>query len=190
MKQAARREIQEKREAEKAAPKPVAAKKLSNVFSALCSDSDSETEVKVSKKKVSTQIPVAKLEQKQPEPQKSAAKKITREEEFPALMSTSKATNASAAASAPVKSNIKSIISKMCPGLEVAEKMAPVEKYYTPQAKIIHKKNEVQPEPACKSAVMVSDFVEAAVFQPKFQLRASEIDWAAMEYSDDSDEDW
>ena len=191
LKQAARREIQAKKETEKAAPKPSAAKKQSNVFAALCSDSDSETEKKISKKKVSQQNPVAKsVEQKQPEPQKPSAKKITRDEEFPALMPTQKA--ASAAASAPAKSHLKSIIKKMCPGIEVAEKMAPAEKYYVPPTKIIHKKQEQpqpEPEPKPVASIMVSDFVEAAAAAPyRAPMRASNMAWDAMD--SDSDEDW
>jgi flagellar biosynthesis GTPase FlhF len=195
LKQAALREIQEKKEAEKAAPKPAAAKKQSNVFAALCSDSDSESEKKVSKKvskkKVSTQKAAEQkqTEQKKPAEQQKPAKKITREEEFPQLLSSQPAASA-LVASVSAKSHIKSIISKMCPGLEVADKMPPVEKYYVPQAKIIHKKAELEPKIACRSEIKVSDFVEALAAAPyRAPMLASQMNWA-MEDSDDSDEEW
>lgn len=219
MKQAARREIQDKIEA----PKPAAAKKQSNVFAALC-DSDSEAEKKVSKK-VSTQKPVAKpvakpaakpaakpvdhyfdnyfqkktdeyfqREHKPSNPKTNS--KINYDEEFPSMQPTS--VKAAAPAAKPQgQSQIKSILKQLCPELKIADKLPEAEKYYVPQAKIIHKKPEPEPapEPARSSTILVSDFVEtagAAAYLPyNPNLKASEIDWA-QQYSsdDDSDEDW
>ena len=190
-------------EAEKAKPKPVAQKKQSsNIFDAFDSDSDSETKPKVSKK-VSKKV-VSEPEKPIIKPTTTLltsskvskpALLLSKAEEFPALPTIQP--KAVAAASPAKKTNsIKNSLAKLCPGLEIADKMPKVNTYKPPMAKLIRNKPQ-EAEAAMAPAIieeddeeeewMVADYVAAAFVARE---KASELDWAAVDSESDDDEEW
>jgi hypothetical protein len=200
LKQAARKEFMEKREAEKAAPKPAQVKaKTSNVFAALDSDTDSEPEPKKVSKKVSQPHfiepkPVASIARKVAA--KPAAKLVANENEFPALGAAPKVTK-TVTITTQGKPQFLLAINQLCPQLTVAAKMPEVNTYRPPVAKLVRKQPATEAEAEAEdeeeyeepdpSDFTMADFVEAA-FQ-RAPMKASEMDWA-MEDSDTDDEDW
>jgi hypothetical protein len=197
LKQAARKEVMEKREAEKAAPKPAPVKaKSSNIFAALDSDSDSEPEPKKVSKKVSQpQI----IEPKNVAPivakvaAKPVAKLVAKENEFPALSAAPKAApKTESKHAAKGQPQFLAALNMTCPGLKIGNKMPEVNTYRPPIAQLVRKKPQEaeaeeeyeEPEP---SDFTMADFVEAAY--QRVPMKASEMDWA-MEDSDSDDEDW
>jgi hypothetical protein len=187
LKQAARRNALEKREAEKAAPKPVAMKKPQSIFAAAFdSDSDSETEKKVSKK-VSAPKSVTSSAAK------SAPKLIPKVDEFPALPSAAK-TNTINTTKQVAKTGFLEALNQVYPELTAAKKMSEVTGYRGPPlAKLVRRaemeadveSEEEFPEP---SDFTMADFVEAAYQRPP-PMKASQMDWAMTE-DESSDEDW
>jgi hypothetical protein len=197
LKQAARKEVMEKREA---APKP-AAKKLttSNIFAALDSDSDDEPK-KVSRPQFIEPKPVSQpLEKVEPNSRgqkpAAAAKLFANVNEFPSL---SGATSSAATKAAPKavatkgKPQFLSAINQLCPQLNVAAKMPEVNIAKPQMAQLVRKQAAAEaqaeeeyeePEP---SDFTMADYFEAAFQRPP--MKASEMNWAATEDSDD--EDW
>jgi hypothetical protein len=196
LKQAARKEAVEK---SKAAPKPAAVKKpSSNVFAAL--DSDDEEPKKVSKK-------VSQPEFIEPKPaanvaaKPAAAKLFANVNEFPSLSgaTSSTATSSGATSSAAPKAAVAkgkpqflSAINQLCPQLNVAAKMPEVNIAKPQMAQLVRKQAAAEaqaeeeyeePEP---SDFTMADYFEAAFQRPP--MKASEMNWAATEDSDD--EDW
>jgi hypothetical protein len=170
---AARKEAVEKTPA----PKPVVAKKATNVFAALESDSDSDEPVS---KKVSTikSTKIATVAKPATQAAKPAAK-----EEFPALPSKPKA-----AAAVTTMSGYASVAAKM-PDQYASEKY---------EQELIAKSMKHQMPPVKKIQVVQQVVQEydsddsweeaAAAVAPKPQMKASLMDWAATYDSDD--EDW
>jgi len=195
-KQAAKKAFIEKREAEKAAPKPAPVKaKSSNVFAALDSDSDTEAEPKVSKKVSQPHFiepkQVASIATKVAA--KPEAKLFAKPEEFPALSAAPKAVaKPESKPAAKGHAQFLAAIQMTCPGLRVAEKMPEVNTYRPPIAQLVRKKPQAEaeveeeyeePEP---SDFTMADFIEEAY--QRAPMKASEMDWAMTEDSDD--EDW
>ena len=193
LKQAARRDALEKREAEKAAPKPVQVKNPQSSFAAAFgSDSDSETEKKVSNIKQSAPKSVTIVAQPAA---KSAPKLVAKVEEFPALPSAAKS-EAKIAAKPAAKTGFLETLNQVYPELKVAKKMPEVPTAYRgpPLAQLVRRQSvqvveeeseDEFPEP---SDFVMADFVEAA-YQRKPML-ASQMNWAMTEDSSDSDEEW
>jgi len=207
LKQAARKEVMEKREA---APKPAPVKKQSsNVFAALDSDSDDEPK-KVSKKVSQPEFiepkPAANSRGQKPAAnsrgQKPAAAKLfANVNEFPSLSgaTSSAATSSGATSSAAPKAAVTkgkpqflSAINQLCPQLNVAAKMPEVNIAKPQMAQLVRKQVAAEaqaeeeyeePEP---SDFTMADYFEAALQRPP--MKASEMNWAATEDSDD--EDW
>jgi hypothetical protein len=185
LKQAARRNALEKREAEKAAPKPVTVKKPQSIFAAAFdSDSDSETEKKVSKK-----VSAPKSVTSAP---KSAPKLIPKVDEFPALPSAAKINTINT--TKPVaKTGFLEALNQVYPELTAAKKMSEVTGYRGPPiAKLVRKAEmEVESEEEFlePSDFTMADFVEAAYQRPP-PMKASQMDWAMTEDDESSDEDW
>ena len=197
LKQAARKEVMEKREA---APKP-AAKKLttSNIFAALDSDSDDEPK-KVSRPQFIEPKPVSQpLEKVEPNSRgqkpAAAAKLFANVNEFPSLSGATSSAATKAAPKAAVakgKPQFLSAINQLCPQLNVAAKMPEVNIAKPQMAQLVRKQAAAEaqaeeeyeePEP---SDFTMADYFEAAFQRPP--MKASEMNWAATEDSDD--EDW
>ena len=209
LKQAARKEAVEKREA---APKPTAPSKKpsSNVFDALDSDSDDEPK-KVSKKVSHPQFiepkPVSQpLEKVEPNSRgqkpAAAAKLFANVNEFPSLSgaTSSAATSSGATSSAAPKAAVTkgkpqflSAINQLCPQLNVAAKMPEVNIAKPQMAQLVRKQAAAEAEAQVEEyeEPEPSDFTMADYFEAAFQrtpMKASEMNWAATEDSDD--EDW
>jgi hypothetical protein len=158
-----------------------------NVFAALY-DSDEEEQVKPQIKKIAS-VP------EQPEQLKK--------DQFPALQQAAAAAKQSAKPAAVASNNawLKSL-QQSCPNLTVPKQM-PKETYVNsatqPKATLVRRNNKEEAQAqACPVPSLVSDFIEeeeeehqyAVAPMPRFYLKASELDWAAEEEEDDSDEDW
>jgi hypothetical protein len=201
LKQAARKEAVEKREA---APKPAPVKKQSsNVFAALDSDSDDEPK-KVSKKVSQPQFiepkPVSRpLEKVAAKP--APAKLLANVNEFPSLSAATSSGATSSAAPKAVKTAVVTTkgkpqfllaINQLCPQLTIAAKMPEVNIAKPQMAQLVRKQAAAEaqaeeeyeePEP---SDFTMADYFEAAFQRPP--MKASEMNWAETEDSDD--EDW
>ena len=197
LKQAARKELIEKREA---APKPASVKaKSNNVFATLDSDSESEHEPKKVSKQVSQPHFIEPKQVVSIAPKfvaKQAANIFDNVNEFPTLRATHKTApkieNKPAAKGEP---QILAALKMTCPGLKFVTKMPEVNTY-KPIERLLRKKPqeaEAQAEEEYEeeyedddlSDFTMTDFVESA-FQ-RAPMKASEMDWA-MEDSDE--EDW
>ena len=197
LKQAARKEAVEK---SKAAPKPAPVKKQSsNVFAALDSDSDDEPK-KVSKKVSQPQFiepkPVVNVAAKPAAAKPAAAKLFANVNEFPSL---SGATSGAAPKAAPKavatqgKPQFLSAINQLCPQLNVAAKMPEVHIAKPQMAQLVRKQAAAEAEAQVEEyeEPEPSDFTMADYFEAAFQrppMKASEMNWAETEDSDD--EDW
>jgi hypothetical protein len=184
LKQAARKETMEK---SKATPKPGPVKaKSSNVFAALDSDSETECEPKVRQREYK---PVTNVTIKKP-----AAKLVAKEDECPALSAVSQSAAKYAVKPATKgKPQFLEALSMTCPGLKVATKMPEVNTYRPPIAQLVRKKpQEAEAEAEAEAEDEYeepdpSDFTMADFYQ-RAPMKASEMDWAMTEDSDD--EDW
>jgi len=194
LKQAARREAVEKREAEKAKPaQPSQKKQSSNIFDAFGSDSDTETKPKVSKK-------VSKPE-KMPavmfKPATKAVKIVATTEEFPALPQVQSRPTEAAAAANPVKKTeyIKNALAKVYPEIVLADKMPEVNTYRPPMATLVRNKPATQEAAQAEEEEsepedwMISDYVDMA-FARAPSVKASELDWAMEDDESSDEEDW
>jgi hypothetical protein len=191
LKQAARKEVMEKREA---APKPAPVKKpSSNVFAALDSDDDEPKKVskKVSQPEFIEPKPAANVAAKP-----AAAKLFANVNEFPSL---SGATSSAATKAAPKavatkgKPQFLSAINQLCPQLNVAAKMPEVHIAKPQMAQLVRKQAAAEAEAQVEEyeEPEPSDFTMADYFEAAFQrppMKASEMNWAETEDSDD--EDW
>jgi hypothetical protein len=199
LKQAARKEATEK---SKAAPKPAPVKKQSsNVFAALDSDSDDEPK-KVSKKVSRPQFiepkPAANVAAKP-----AAAKLFANVNEFPSLSGATSSAATSSAAPKVVKTAVVTTqgkpqfllaINQLCPQLTIAAKMPEVNIAKPQMAQLVRKQVAVAAEAQVEEEYEepeLSDFTMADYFEAAFQrppMKASEMNWAETEDSDD--EDW
>lgn len=166
-KQVAKKAAIEKREADKAAPKPAAAKKptSTNIFAALDSDSETEAEPKkpVSKAKttstvqtifsdlisgrvvpnldIKTSIPTIFSDAAAAREARNAAKLDSKSNEFPELSAATTKSNATTVKTVAGKGKPQflSAINQLCPQLNVAAKMPEVHIAKPPMAKLARK---------------------------------------------------